>query len=142
MTAQAAIEFTYSDADVPTSTKTGGTVAEPNPHEAVVKALYEDLRDNGTVKAKTFAIPAEGKDEKTVQAEVQKHLRWLRIVGDNTIVDGKPAFSTRTKTQPSSRKVGSGKTEKTVPVTEVTFWIHSTEVDGKRVPARITRTTK
>ena len=130
MTAASALTFTYDDAPVPAEQR-GGKVAETNPHEDIVRALYAQVVETGSVVAKSFHIPADGKSEKVVQAEVGKQVRFLRQAGAKST----PEFTVRTKSSPSSVKAGG----KTILTVAVTFWIHTTEVDGKNVPAVIKR---
>jgi hypothetical protein len=128
MTTNAALPFTIFDAEVPAESR-GGRKSEPNPYTDVVSGLHAALVADGTVKALGFHVPADGKSEKEVRAEIGRIVRQLRQVGANA----ENPYTVRTKSEDSSAKVSG----KTVPATKVTFWIHSTERDGKTVPALI-----
>jgi len=132
MATSASLPLTFESASVPVETR-GGRKAEPNPYTDVVSGLHADMVANGTQGALAFHVPADGKSEKDVQAEIGRVVRQLHQVGANA---EKP-YTVRTKSEASSTQVGSGKSAQTVPTTKVTFWIHFSVIDGKHAPALI-----
>jgi hypothetical protein len=132
MTAIAALPFTFTRTAVPQETR-GGRKADPNPYVDVVTGLYTEVVDKNTVEALSFHLPTEGKSEKDVATETGRVIRQLRAVGANA---EKP-YTVRTKSEPSSTSTGKGANAKTVPTILVTFWIHTVNADGKKVPTLI-----
>lgn len=144
MTAAAALEFTYEETEVPAAKHTGGTEREPNPHTEAVMRLYAAVVTENAVKALRIAIPVQTGEngEKDTQTLVNKHVRFLRAVGDDYKTEAGEAspFTVKTKVEDGVRVVGTTKNKTEIPVKEIRFWIYTKEENGKFSPARITRT--
>lgn len=167
MTTTASLAFEYGEADIPDAV-VPGRVKAPNPHTDIVKYLYENI---GKLDKPARLIPVpnvsnedgkynvhneDGSLNQTatneavttaIAAEVARHKRMLREIATEGILSDTltvPPFSIRTGPDRTGHKtVGTGKAAKQIPVTIITFWVHTVEDDkGNIVPARITRKPK